>query len=145
MQSNATIQADFNGKLTAIQERAIVALLSHSTIKSAAKAVGVDDTTLWRWLQDKDFHAAYMTIRRESVSLSIARLQQSTMEAVNTLKAIAKDKKAPSSSRVMAAKAIIEYSIKAVEIEDLAIRLAEVETVMAAQQEESKKKNEHRH
>ena len=136
MQSNATIQADFNGKLTAIQERAIVALLSHSTIKSAAKAVGVDDTTLWRWLQDKDFHAAYMTIRRESVSLSIARLQQSTMEAVNTLKAIAKNKKAPSSSRVMAAKAIIEYSIKAVEIEDLAVRLAEVEATLKQKLEE---------
>jgi hypothetical protein len=136
MQSNAIIQADFNGKLTAIQERAIVALLSHSTIKSAAKAVGVDDTTLWRWLQDKDFHAAYMTIRRESVSLSIARLQQSTMEAVNTLKAIAKDKKATSSSRVMAAKAIIEYSIKAVEIEDLAVRLAEVEATLKQKLEE---------
>lgn len=134
MQSNATIQADFNGNLTAIQERAIVALLSHSTIKSAAKAVGVDDATLWRWLQDQDFHAAYMSVRRESVSLSIARLQQSTMEAVNTLKTIAKDKDAPASSRVMAAKAIIEYSIKAVEIEDLATRLAEVEAVMKAQE-----------
>ena len=133
MQSNATIQADFNGKLTAIQERAIVALLSHSTIKSAAKAIGVDDTTLWRWLQDKDFHAAYMTIRRESVSLSIARLQQSTMEAVNTLKAIAKDKQAPASARVMAARSIIEYSFKAVQVEDLAARVAEIEIVMAAQ------------
>src|ERR1044071_2112347 len=116
MQSNATIQADFNGKLTAIQERAIVGLLSHSTIKSAAKAVGVDDTTLWRWLQDKEFHAAYMTIRRESVSLSIARLQQSSMEAVNTLRAIAKDKDSPASARVMAARSIIEYSFKAVQV-----------------------------
>ena len=74
-----------------------------------------------------------MTIRRESVSLSIARLQQSSTEAVNTLRAVAKDKQAPASARVMAAKAIIEYSIKAVEIEDLAIRLAEVEAVMKAQ------------
>jgi len=130
MQENATLLAEIPSRLTPIQERAIVALLSNANTRIAAKAVGVDEATLWRWLQDKEFHAAYMTIRRESVSLSIARLQQSTMEAVNTLKAIAKDKKAPASSRVMAAKAIIEYSIKAVEIEDLAVRLAEVEATL---------------
>ena len=136
MQDNATLLAEIPSRLTPIQERAIVALLSNANTRTAAKAVGVDEATLWRWLQDKEFHAAYMTIRRESVSLSIARLQQSTMEAVNTLKAIAKDKKAPSSSRVMAAKAIIEYSIKAVEIEDLAVRLAEVETTLKQKLEE---------
>jgi hypothetical protein len=93
MQDNATLLAEIPSQLTPIQERAIVALLSNANTRTAAKAVGVDEATLWRWLQDKEFHAAYMTIRRESVSLSIARLQQSTMEAVNTLKAIAKDVK----------------------------------------------------
>lgn len=133
MQDNATLLPELSSRLTPIQERAIIALLSNANIRTAAKAVGVDEATLWRWLQDQEFHAAYMTARRESVSLSIARLQQSTMEAVNTLKEIAKDKDAPASSRVMAAKAIIEYSIKAVEIEDLATRLKEVEAVMKAQ------------
>lgn len=130
MQDNATLLPELSARLTPIQERAIIALLSHANIRTAAKAVGVDEATLWRWLQDKDFHAAYMSIRRESVSLSIARLQQSSTEAVNTLKAIAKDKQAPASARVTAAKAIIEYSIKAVEIEDLAIRVAELETTL---------------
>ena len=132
MQDNATLLAEIPSRLTPVQERAIVALLSHANTRTAAKAVGVDEATLWRWLQDEDFHAAYMTIRRESVSLSIARLQQSTMEAVNTLKAITKDKKAPASARVMAARSIIEYSFKAVQIEDLAARVAEIEIVMAA-------------
>jgi hypothetical protein len=133
MQHNATLLAEIPSRLTPIQERAIVALLSNANTRTAAKAVGIDEATLWRWLQDQEFHAAYMTIRRESVSLSIARLQQSTMEAVNTLKAIAKDKKAPASARVMAARSIIEYSIKAVQVEDLAARVAEIEIVMAAQ------------
>jgi len=133
MQDNATLLAEFPSSLTPIQERAIIALLSHANIRTAAKAVKVDEATLWRWLQDKDFHTAYMNIRRESVSLAIARLQQASTEAVNTLKAIAKDKEAPASARVIAAKAIIEYSIKAVEIEDLAQRVDELETVMGAQ------------
>jgi hypothetical protein len=132
MQSNATFQSDFDSKLTPIQERAIVALLANSTIKRAAKSIGVDETTLWRWLQDKDFHTAYRTARRESVSQAIARLQQVSTEAVNTLREVMRDKTAKGSERVSAAKAIIEFSIKAVEIEDLAQRVEELESVMAA-------------
>jgi hypothetical protein len=132
MQSNATFQTDLDSKLTPIQERAIVALLANSTIKRAAKSIGVDETTLWRWLQDKDFHAAYRNARRESVSQAIARLQQVSTEAVNTLREVMRDRTAKGSERVSAAKAIIEYSIKAVEIEDLAQRIEELESVMAA-------------
>jgi transposase-like protein len=133
MQSNATFQSDFDSKLTPIQERAIVALLANSTIKRAAKSIGVDETTLWRWLQDKDFHTAYRTARRESVSQAIARLQQASSEAVNTLREIVKDKQQPAPARVSAAKAILEFSIKAVEIEDMAERLAQVEAILAQQ------------
>jgi lambda repressor-like predicted transcriptional regulator len=131
MQDNATLSADFDGKLTPIQERAVVALLSHANLRTAAKAIGVDETTLWRWLQDKDFHAAYMTARRETVQHALARLQQVSTEAVNTLREVMKDKTAKGSERVSAAKAIIEYSLKAVEIEDLAQRVEELESVMA--------------
>src|ERR1051325_3186202 len=109
MQDNATLSADFDGKLTPIQERAIVSLLSHATMRTAAKAVGVDEATLWRWLQDKAFHAAYMTARRETVQHALARLQQASTEAVNTLREVMKDKTAKG-RRVSAAKAIIEYS-----------------------------------
>ena len=130
MQDNATLLADFDGKLTPIQERAIVALLSHSTIRTAAKAVAVDEATLWRWLQDKEFHAAYMNLRRECVRQSIARLQQFSTEAVSTLRTIMKDKDAPASARVVAAKSIIDYSLKAVELEDLAERVAQLESAM---------------
>jgi hypothetical protein len=130
MQDNAIQQADFTGRLTAPQERAIVALLSHSTIRTAAKAVGIDETTLWRWLQDKEFHAAYMNLRRECVRQSIARLQQASSEAVSTLRTIMKDKEAPASARVVAAKSIIDYSLKAVELEDLAERVAQLESAM---------------
>jgi len=133
MQPNATFLGDSGDNLTPLQERAIVALLSHATIKRAAKAVGIDDATLWRWLQDKDFHNAYRTARRESVSQSIARLQQASSEAVNTLREVMRDKTAKGSERVSAAKAIIEYSIKAVEIEDMSERLAQVEAVLAQQ------------
>src|ERR1051325_966094 len=106
MQDNATLSADSDGKLAPVQEPAIVSLLSHATMRTAAKAVGVDEATLWRWLQDKDFHAAYMTARRETVKHAMARLQQISSEAVNTLREVMKDKTAKGSERVSAAKAI---------------------------------------
>jgi len=41
-------------KLSRKQEQAIAALLTCPTIEQAAKAAGVGETTLWRWLQDSD-------------------------------------------------------------------------------------------
>ncbi|MFP5260889.1 MAG: transposase family protein [Blastocatellia bacterium] len=118
--------------LTRRQELALSSLLSKPTMKEAAEAAGIGETTLWRWLQIKGFHTAYMKARRESVKQGIARLQNATGEAVTVLQEIMSDKESPRSVRVTAAKAIIEYSIKAVEIEDLAQRVEELEAVMAA-------------
>src|SRR6185503_18991064 len=126
MKSNATVKA--GQSLTAKQERALVALLEYSTMEEAAKAVGVGKTTLWRWLQDNDFHAAYMKARRESVKQSIARLQKYTSEAADTLHEVMTNKSANDFARVGAAKAILDYAIKAVEVEDLAARVAELES-----------------
>jgi hypothetical protein len=67
------------------------------------------------------------------VSQSIARLQQASTEAVSTLREIVKDKKQPAPARVTAAKAILEFSIKAVELEDMAYRVAQIEAILAAQ------------
>jgi hypothetical protein len=134
MQANATNTADFESPLSPTQERAIIALLSQPTMKKAASVIGIDETTLWRWLQDKEFHSAYMRSRRETVSRAIARLQQCTTEAVNTLREVMKDKTAKGSERVSAAKAILDYSMKAVELEDLAGRVAELEATLKPQE-----------
>src|ERR1044071_8101846 len=95
--------------LTRKQEIALSSLLSHPTMKEAAQASGISETTLWRWLQVKEFHTAYMKARRESVKQGIARLQNATGEAVSVLQEVMNDKEAPRSVRVTAAKAVIEY------------------------------------
>ena len=132
MERSETIKATLS-TLTPKQERAVIALLEQPTIEDAAKSVNVGKTTLWRWLQDEEFHAAYMKARRETVKHSIARLQKHTSEAADTLHEIMTNKSANDFARVGAAKAILDYSIKAVEIEDLAQRVEELEAVMASQ------------
>lgn len=141
MKGNQTSIAEVpRSGLSRRQETAISALLSQPTIKEAATIAKIGESTIWRWLQNEEFHAAYMQARRESVKQSIARLQSYTSAAVDTLHEVMTDKSAKDFARVAAAKAILDYSLKAVEIEDLATRLAELETVMAAHQEEESRK-----
>jgi len=114
--------------LTRKQESAISALLSESKLDDAAASAGVNRATLWRWLKDEEFQRAYMAARREAVRQAVARLQQTSGEAVDTLRDVMKDTAATPAARVSAAKAILEMSIKAIELEDMAERLAALES-----------------
>src|SRR5262245_49407822 len=73
-------------KLTRKMETAVAALLSEPTHATAAAAAGVAASTLHRWLQRPEFVAAYRTARRAVVEQAVARLQQVTGEAVETLR-----------------------------------------------------------
>ena len=122
--------------LTPKQEKAIHALLTHPTMEEAAESAGVNRVTLFRWLQQEDFQSAYTKARRESVKHAIARLQNRTGEAVEVLAEVMKDQTNAPAARVAAAKAVFEFSLKAVEIEDLAKRLAELESLFKIQAEQ---------
>jgi len=125
-------------KLTPKQERALVALLDCGVIKEAAKTVGVNEATLWRWLQSPEFQSRYRAARRQLVETAIAQLQSDCTVAVRVLRAVAEDKNAPASSRVAAAKTIIEQSVSAIQLTDLQERLEEVERLL--QEQEAKRR-----
>src|SRR2546428_4857936 len=114
-------------KLKRKQDQAVAALLLHPTLATAAKAVGVGEKTLWRWLRDEGFSAAYREARREAVSQAIARLQQVATEAVDALRGVMSDMAVPAPARVSAAKVVLEMAVKAVEVEDLEHRLKALE------------------
>ena len=123
--------------ITIKQEKAVVALLNEPTTKRAAKAAGVSEVTLWRWLQDRSFHTFYMEARRLAVQRSIARTQATTSEAVETLREIMKTAVANPAARVAAAKAILEFAMKGIELEDHERRLAEIEETLRDKSEGS--------
>ena len=114
-------------KLSRKQEQAIAALLSEPTIAAAAEKVGVGEVTLWRWLQREDFQADYQQARREAVAQAIAALQRASSEAVQALREIMVDSGAPASSRVSAAKTVLELALKGVELEDIERRVTALE------------------
>jgi len=115
------------GKLSRKQEQAIAALLSEPTIAAAAERVGVGEVTLWRWLQREDFRVDYQRARRETVAQAIAAIQQASSEAVQALREIMVDSEAPASSRVSAAKTVLEFALKGAELEDIEKRVTVLE------------------
>jgi DNA-binding MurR/RpiR family transcriptional regulator len=116
--------------MNAKQEKALAALLIEPTIKKAAASAGCSEPTLLRWLKETDFKEAYRDARREVVALSITRLQSATGDAVQTLCDVANDGNAPASSRVAASKAILDTSLRVIELDDLASRLEALEGAM---------------
>ena len=114
-------------KITQRQERAIAVLIASPTIREAAQSLRVNEVTLYRWLRDRDFQAAYRQARREVVAQAVARLQEACSKAVTTLIDVMGNDCAPSSSRVSAAKNVLELAFKAVELEDLDARVSALE------------------
>ena len=114
-------------KLGRKKEEAIAALLTHRNVDEAARAVGIGATTLWRWQKLPEFQAAYREARRVAYGQAVARLQQGTSAAATTLLKTMIDPNTPASVRVRAAEAIFNHAAKAIEIEDVEARVAELE------------------
>ena len=118
-------------ELTPEEERALEALLSHTTQAEAAEACGLSAKTLRLWLRTKPhFLAAYREARREVMRMCSARLQAATVKAVQTLEAVMDEKDSPS-ARVSAARAILDSALRANEQEDLAERIEQLEAKQA--------------
>ena len=109
------------------KERAVLALLEQPTVEKAAATVGISDVTLWRWLRTPEFQKAYREAHREAFSQCVARLQNASSAAVGTLLRVMLDRDAPAASRVRAADCVLNHATKAIELEDIEVRVSELE------------------
>lgn len=105
-------------KLEAKTESAIAALLSHTSIEAAAKAVGLSANTLLRWMKLPEFKKQYIETRRAVFSQSMARLQDCSESAVTALVEIIKDKKIAVGTRVRAADIVLTHASRSLITED---------------------------
>jgi hypothetical protein len=109
------------------KEQAIVALLSHRNVEEAARAAGISANTLLRWMKEPEFEAAYWEARRSAFAQSIGRLEQASGAAATTVLKIMVDSSVSAANRLRAAEFVLGQGIKAIEIADLAARVAELE------------------
>ncbi len=113
------------------QARAVLALLSERTMEDAAAAAGVHRATLWRWAQEPIFRTAVANARRDVFSSTVNRLVMASTVAVDTLQTICGDPAVQPSVRVSAASSVLEHTRRAMEVDDLAGRLDDLEERMA--------------
>ena len=122
--------AGSSSKLTSKQEEAIVALLGQRSLEEAARASGVGARTLYRWMEEPEFDAAYRKAKRTAFRQSVARLQQASTAAVSTLLKVMVDPATPAATKVRAADSVLGHSARAIEIEDIEARVSELERTM---------------
>jgi hypothetical protein len=81
------------------------------------------------------FDKAYRKARRDAFGQGTARLQQASGAAVSSILKIMVDPHTPASTKLRAADLVLTHGAKAIEIEDIEARVAELERAA----EESKK------
>jgi hypothetical protein len=121
--------ADFDKKLSQKQQQAIVALLANRTVDDAARACNIPARTMYRWLKEANFEAAYRAAKRAAFGQGIARLHHMASAAVSTLGKVMLDAGTPPATKVRAADTILSHTIKVQEMEEIEARIAELERI----------------
>jgi hypothetical protein len=109
------------------RDQLVLALLQQPGVEKAGASIGMSSATAWRISKTPEFKRAYHLARREAYSQSMGRLQQATGAAASTLLKIMVNENAPAASRVRAADCILGRAANALELEDVLVRLEELE------------------
>ena len=118
-------------KFSRVKELAVAALLSQPTVCSAAEHSGISERSLRRWLQtNSEFRQCYEERRRELLDATSNNLRSHAFDAVNVLVKLMQDDIISPSSRITAAKAVIELTLSASQVEqpsEIQMRLTALE------------------
>lgn len=117
-------------KLTWKQEKALSALLSHSSLKDAASVAGVSEKTLWRWMQLPHFAERLRAAQRAALDDAILELQAASIRAVRKLIANMDAENVFASNA--AALAVLSNSLKAREQGEIMSRIERLQTMLEA-------------
>jgi hypothetical protein len=109
------------------REQLILAMLQQPTWQKAAASIGISEVTAWRIRQTPEFRRENLQARREAMSQSFGRLQQGSAAATSILLKIMVDPNNPASSRVQAANRILELAKGAFVLEDIELRIQQLE------------------
>jgi hypothetical protein len=118
------------------KEEAVAALLTAKNHAEAARIVGIDLSTLKRWLRLPEFIAEYRRARWEVVEQGYARAQQNTPAAAAVLLMLMAEPSTPASSRIRAALGVFGIAREALDLE--------IETRVAALEEAAEKAGQQR-
>ncbi len=125
--------ANTTDNLSPQQEAAILALLNELTVAKAAEGAGVSERTIYLWLDQPAFEAAYTKARRQHFRQAIGISQRYTSTMLSVLVSIATDKNIPAGARVAAATQVAKFSREGIELDDVIARVTALEQAQRAQ------------
>ncbi len=116
-------------ELDSRKTRALSAMLCSRSVEEAAGLAGVSTTTIFRWLrEDEHFRSEYSKNSSQLMEVGLRRLKQICSVAIETLASIMADGEATAASRVTAARATLELTLKIEEHRELVERVERLET-----------------
>lgn len=104
----------------------IAALISHSTVKAAAKACGVSERKIYTRLQDQAFKERYDNARHSLLEQSTAYLQGIVCEAIEKMREIMTDPENTAQLQLNAADCIMRNCLKLTETNDILAQITEI-------------------
>ena len=119
-------------ELTTRQIKFLESLLIETTFEGAYKRAGIAKDTALKYRELPAFKEAYRAAKRKAMEQVTTSLQQASIEAVEVLKSVMNDEEAPPSSRIQAARTVLDNAYKGIELDDLAERIEKVEEFMNA-------------
>ena len=119
--------------MTPNKEKALAALLACPTHEAAAEKAGITSRTLRTYLKDQEFAAEYQKRSSQLVSAATMQIQRSLAPAISVLQEIAEDKSANMSSRIQAARGLLEYGIRLSELGDVYARIEALEMTVGGE------------
>ena len=114
-------------KLTRKMSDFVTALTSAGTLDEAAAAVGISSATARRWYRLDIVKAELKRLQDEITGHSLTQLKLGISEAVTVLRNVMTDSETPPSARVSAAKTMLDGAFRAVEADDILIRIEALE------------------
>jgi len=115
-------------KLTPKQLRAISCILESSSIEEAAKKAKVSRASIYNWLKNEKFKEILKKEREALFVESLEVLRQATRKAANVLINLLKSN--DETTKRLAAKEIINLTLRTTEIWDLEERMSKIEEIV---------------
>lgn len=112
--------------MTAKQEQALAALMTHSTRKEAAKAAGISERTLRGYFQDAEFRKQYRAQCFEIMEDAALQSKRLLQKALAVYEEVMDDAEEKNAVRVQAADRASEYAMRLNEQANIMQELAEL-------------------
>lgn len=112
------------------QVRAISALLSYSRVEFAARSVGINPRTIYRWMQEPAFIRALRTAEGEVISDAVRVLISDLKANLEVMRAVRDDPENSARVRLSAAQILDNSLLRWREMQNVEERLANLEELV---------------